>query len=123
MSAFSVSGEHRESRYEFRGSHSLDDGRYTRKIAEGDAELHRFVDKTMRNFPGANETEIGAFRTYIDEQVATNHAFVDKLLRAKDFQESWRIQAEYCQSQLKAAANNATKLRARISEPFNRSAG
>ena len=81
------------------------------------------IDNTMRKFPGASETGVGAFRAYIEEQVAANHAFVDKLLRAKDFQEAWRIQAEYFQSQLKAAADNAAKLGAEISEPFKRSAG
>ena len=81
------------------------------------------IDKTMRRVPSADGTRVDTFWAYIKEQVAANHAFVDKLLLAKNFQEAWRIQAEYFQSQLKAAADNATKLGAKSSEPLKRSAG
>jgi hypothetical protein len=79
------------------------------------------VEKTMLGFPNAPEEKIGAFKAYIERQVAANHAFVDKLLRAKDFQEAFHIQAEYVQSQLKAAAEDATKLGSKITGSFNRS--
>ena len=49
-----------------------------------------------------------------------NHAFVDKLLRAKDLQEAFRLQAEYFQSQLKAAAEDAAKLGSKMAGAFNR---
>jgi hypothetical protein len=55
--------------------------------------------------------------------VAANHALVDKLLRAKDFQEAFRVQAEYFQSQLKAAADDATQLTSKMAASFNRSKG
>src|ERR1700757_5347121 len=64
------------------------------------------VEKTMRGFPNAKKEQIGDFRAYIERQVAANHAFVDSLLRAKDFQEAFRIQAEYVQSQLRSAAED-----------------
>jgi hypothetical protein len=80
-------------------------------------------EKTMRSFPTANESQVGAFKAYIERQVAANHAFVDKLLRANDFQEAFRIQAGYFQSQLKAAAEDATQLGAKALGSFNRPAG
>ena len=80
-------------------------------------------EKTMRIFPNAKEDQVGAFKAYIERQVTANHAFVDKLLRAKDFQEAFRIQAEYFQSQLKAAADDATQLGSKMTASFNRSRG
>jgi len=81
------------------------------------------IDKTMRGFPNANEEQISTFKAFIDRQVAANHDFVEKLLRAKDFQEAVRIQVEYFQSQLRAAAEDATKIGAKIAGSFNRSTG
>jgi len=78
------------------------------------------VEKTMRGFPGANEEQIGTFKAYIERQVAANRDFGEKLLRAKDFQEAFRIQAEYFQSQLKAAAEDATRIGAKMAGSFNR---
>ena len=72
------------------------------------------LDKTMRGFPTANEGQVDAFKAYVERQVAANHAFVDKLLHAKDFQEALRIQAEYFQSQLKAATDDAAQFGARL---------
>jgi hypothetical protein len=80
-------------------------------------------ETTMRSFPNAKEDQVGAFKAYVERQVAANHAFVDKLLRAKDFQEAFRVQAEYLQSQLKAAANDATQLGSKMAASFNRSKG
>ena len=79
--------------------------------------------KTMRSFPSANEAQVGAFKAYIERQVAANHAFVDKFVRAKDFQEAFRIQAEYLQDQLKAAADDAAQLGVKMAGSFNRSTG
>jgi len=76
------------------------------------------VEKTMRSFPTAGGDQVGAFKAYIERQVAANHAFVDKLLRAKDFQEAFRIQTEYLQSQLRAAAEDATQIGAKIAGSF-----
>ena len=80
-------------------------------------------ETTMRSIPNANEDQVGAFKAYVGRQVAANHAFVDKLLRTKDFQEAFRVQAEYFQSQLKAAADDATQLGSKMTASFNRSKG
>ncbi len=50
------------------------------------------VEKAMRGFPGANEEQITTFKAYLERKVAANRDFVEKLLRAKDFQEAWRIE-------------------------------
>ena len=79
------------------------------------------VEKTMRGLPNANANQVDAFKGYIERQVTANHAFVDKLLHAKDFQEAFRIQSEYLQSQMRAAAEDVTKIGARMAESFKRS--
>jgi len=78
------------------------------------------VERTMRNVPGANQQQIGTFKEYIERQVATNRDFMERLLRAQDFQEAFRIQVEYFQSQLRAAAEDASQIGARIAGSFNR---
>ena len=81
------------------------------------------VEKTMRGFPGANDEKIATFKAYIERKVAANRDFVEKLLRAKDFQEAIRIQIEYLQSQLKAAAEDASQIGTKIASSLNRSTG
>jgi len=76
------------------------------------------VEKTMRGFPGANQEQIGTFKAYIERQVAKNRDFGEKLLRAKDFQEAFRIQAEYFQSQLRADAEDAAQIGAKMAGSF-----
>ena len=76
------------------------------------------VERTMRGFPGANQEQISTFKAYIERQVANNRDFGEKLLRAKDFQEAFRIQAEYFQSQLKACAEDATQIGAKMAGSF-----
>ena len=89
----------------------------TRSATQGYLDL---FESAMRSVPNAKQDQVGAFKTYIERQVAANHAFVDKLLRAKDFQDAFRIQAEYFQSQMKAAAEDASQLGARLSASNNR---
>lgn len=79
------------------------------------------VEKAMRGLPGADEDRIATFKAYLERQAAANHDFVEKLLRAKDFQEAFRIQSEYFQSQLKGVAEDASKLGAQMMRSFNRS--
>jgi hypothetical protein len=76
------------------------------------------IEKAMRGFPGANEDQITTFKAYLERQVAANRDFVEKLLRAKDFQEAFRIQVEYFQSQLKAAAEDASQIGTKIASSF-----
>ena len=78
-------------------------------------------EKAMQGLPGANQDAIANFKTYLERQVAANRDFVEKLLRAKDFQEAFRIQVEHFQSQLKAAADDATQLGTKMAASFNRS--
>ena len=78
------------------------------------------VERTMRNVPGANQQQIGTLKEYIERQVATNRDFMERLLRAQDFQEAFRIQVEYFQSQLRAAAEEASQIGTRIAGSFNR---
>ncbi|MBR0695628.1 phasin family protein [Bradyrhizobium lablabi] len=78
------------------------------------------VERTMRGFPNIKEEQVNEFKAYVERQVAANHAFVDRLLRAKDFQEAFRIQGEHFQSQLKAAAEDAARLGAKMAGSFNR---
>jgi hypothetical protein len=81
------------------------------------------IEKTMRSFPNFREDQVGSFRAHIERQVAANHAFVDRLLRAKDFPEALRIEIEYFQAQLAAAAENANQVGVKMANLFNRSAG
>jgi hypothetical protein len=71
-------------------------------------------EKAMRGVPGANDDQITTFKAYVERKVAANRDFVEKLLHAKDFQEVFRIQVEYFQSQLKAAAEDAHQLGAKM---------
>ena len=76
------------------------------------------VEKTMRGFPGANEEQIRTFKAYLERQVAANRDFLEKLLRAKDFQEAFRIQVEHFQSQLRAAAEDASQIGTKMARSF-----
>ena len=76
------------------------------------------LEKTLRGFPGANQEQIGTFKAYIERQAAANRDFVEKLLSAKDFQEAFRIQAEYFQSRLKACAEDATQIGEKMAGSF-----
>ena len=76
------------------------------------------VEKAMRGLPGANQEQIGTFKAYIERKVAANREFGEKLLSAKDFQEAFRIKAEYFQSQLRAAAEDAAQIGAKIAGSF-----
>jgi len=67
-------------------------------------------EKAMKGVQGANDDQIATFKAYVERKVAANRDFVEKLLRAKDFQEAFRIQVEYFQSQLKAASEDAHQL-------------
>ena len=78
------------------------------------------VERTMRGFPGANQEQISTFKEYIERQVAANRDFGEKLLRAKDFQEAFRIQVEYFQSQLKGAATDAAQIGTKMAGSFKK---
>ena len=90
------------------------------KVGSATQNYIDMVEKIMRGLPGANQEQISTFKEYIERQVASNRDFGEKLLRANNFQEAFRIQAEYFQSQLKAVAEDATKIGAKIAGSFNR---
>jgi hypothetical protein len=75
------------------------------------------IEKAMRGFPGTNEDQITTFKAYLERQSGANRDFVEKLLRARDFQEAFRIQGEYFQSQLKAV-EDASQIGAKIAISF-----
>jgi hypothetical protein len=79
------------------------------------------VEKAMRGIPGANDDQITTFKAYVERKVAANKNFVEKLLRAKDFQEAFRVQVEYFQSQLKAAAEDAHQIGTKMASSFKTS--
>jgi hypothetical protein len=68
------------------------------------------VAKAVGGFPGADQDRIATFKAYVERKVAANHDFAGRLLHAKDFQEAFRIQVEYFQSQLKDIAEDASKI-------------
>ena len=68
------------------------------------------VEKAMRGIPGANESQITTFKTYLERKAATNREFLEELLRAKDFQEAFRILVEYFRTQLKSAIEDAQQI-------------
>ena len=78
------------------------------------------VAKAMGGLPGADEDRIATFKAYVERQVAANHDFAERLLHAKDFQEAFRIQVEYFQSQLKAIAADASEIGTKIASSFSR---
>ena len=90
------------------------------RVQEATQRYIDMVEKAMRGFPGADEDRIATFKAYLERQVAANHDFVEKLLRAKDFQEAFRVQVGYFQSQLKAVAEDASKIGTQIASSFNR---
>jgi hypothetical protein len=76
------------------------------------------LEKNMRALPGANQEQISTFKEYVERQVASNRNFGERLLRAKDFPEALRIQAEYFQSQLRTCAEDAAQIGAKMAGSF-----
>ena len=88
------------------------------KVGSATQNYIDMVEKTMRGLPGANQEQISTFKEYIDRQVASNRDFGERLLRADSFQEAFRIQAEYFQSRLKACAEDAAQIGAKMAGSF-----
>jgi hypothetical protein len=76
------------------------------------------VEKVLRGIPGVNDEQISTFKAYVERKVAANRDFAERLLRAKDFQEAFRVQVEYFQSQLKAAAEDAHQIGTKVASSF-----
>jgi hypothetical protein len=78
------------------------------------------VEKTMRGFPGANEEQIRTFKAYIDGKLQPTETSGRSFCAPRIFRRPSAIQAEYFQSQLKACAEDATQIGAKIAGSFNR---
>jgi hypothetical protein len=77
-----------------------------------------FLKKTISSYPSGG-TEFGdSFKSYAERNIDAVHEFVRKLSRAKDFQEAFRIQAEFMQSQFTALSEQTRSL----GEAYTRSA-
>ena len=90
------------------------------RVQEATQRYIDMVEKSVRAIPGADEKRVATFKAYLERQAAANHDFAERLLRAKDFQEAFRIQAEYLQSQLRGAAEDARQIGSQIASSFNR---
>ena len=88
------------------------------KVGSATQSYLDMVETTMRGFPGANQEQIRIFREYLERQVAANRDLMKRHLRSKDFQESFRIQVEYFQSQWNGAASDAAQIGAKMAGSF-----
>jgi hypothetical protein len=69
-----------------------------------------FLKKTISSYPSGG-TEFGdSFKSYAERNLDAVHELVHKLSRAKDFQEAFRIQTEFMQSQFTALSEQTKSL-------------
>jgi len=71
-------------------------------------------EKAMKGASADKDEQITTVKEYVERKVAANKEFVEKLLHADNFQEVFRIQVDYFQSQLKAAAEDAHQIGAKM---------
>ena len=74
------------------------------------ANYFQFVEKGLSASPLAATDQARTFRNYVEQSVAASFQLSDKLLRAKDFQDVVRIQAEFFQTQLRALTEQSKNL-------------
>jgi hypothetical protein len=77
-----------------------------------------FLKKAISSYPSGGMGFGDNLKTYAEQNVAAVHEFVHKLSQAKDFQDVFRIQAEFMQSQF-SALNEQTK---NLGEAYTKSA-
>jgi hypothetical protein len=88
-----------------------------------------FLKKTISSYPSGGTAFGDNLKTYAEKNIAAVHEFVHKLSQAKDFQDAFRIQTEFMQSQFSAFQEQAknfgeayTKSAAdALSKPFKKS--
>jgi hypothetical protein len=69
-----------------------------------------FLNRAISSFPSGG-TEFGEkLKTFSEKNVITTHQFVRRLGQAKDFQEVFRLQAEFMQTQMQTFAEQAKSL-------------
>jgi hypothetical protein len=77
-----------------------------------------FLKKAVSSYPSGGMGFGDNLKTYAEQNIAAVHEFVQKLSQAKDFQEVFRIQSEFMQSQF-SALNAQTK---NLGEAYTKSA-
>jgi hypothetical protein len=86
-----------------------------------------FLIRAISSFPSGGTVFGDKLKSCSENNVATTHQFVRRLSQAKDFQEAFRIQAEFMQTQMKTFAEQAKSIaEAATSEvkiPFKTSLG
>jgi hypothetical protein len=69
-----------------------------------------FLNRAISSFPTGG-TEFGEkLKTFTEKNVVTTHQFVRQLGKAKDFQEVFRVQAEFMQNQMQTLTEQAKSL-------------
>jgi hypothetical protein len=69
-----------------------------------------FLNRAISSLPSGG-TELGdKLKSFSEKNIATTHQFVRQLSLAKDFQEAFRIQAEFMQAQMQTFAEQARTL-------------
>jgi hypothetical protein len=69
-----------------------------------------FLNRAISSLPSGG-TELGdKLKSFSEKNIATTHQFVRQLSQAKDFQEVFRVQAEFMQAQMQTLAEQAKTL-------------
>jgi hypothetical protein len=74
------------------------------------ARYFRILENQMSTLPLGETDQAKTFRSYVERNVAASFEFSDKLLRAKDFEDVVRLQAEFFQTQLRALTDESKGL-------------
>jgi hypothetical protein len=69
-----------------------------------------FLQNTMSFYPWGSPDLIEEMKTYTDQNISASVECVNKLSRVKDFQEVFRIQTEFMQTQLNSLTEQARSL-------------
>ena len=78
-----------------------------------------FLNRAVSSFPTGG-TEFGEkLKAFSEKNIVSTHQFIRQLGQARDFQEVFRLQAEFMQAQVQALTGQATIL----AEAFTKTAG
>jgi phasin family protein len=69
-----------------------------------------FLKKTISSYPSGGTQFGDNLKTYAEKNIAAVHDFVHKLSQAKDFQDVFRLQTEFMQSQFSAFTEQTKNL-------------
>jgi len=79
----------------------------TRKAMESCLDL---VEKNVKAVPWVDTDLTKKMKTFTEQNITTASEFAQKASSAKDFQDFWRIQAEFMQAQWKAFTEQTKEL-------------